>query len=336
MLISKGVIFLLLLASLQWIRNNSVNATNATVSVSSLSSHNSPTTTYKPTSPATSMVASSVTPAVTLKSPTDTNVTGTRSTVMENNSLNSSVTPTSSNILLSQTTHQVDFTTNDVTHSSTSISGMSPTLETSTTSSGLSAITKSYAGTTFVKPSETAPNHFTNVSSTTTFSPNKTQNGITVRPTSSILTTTSTTLLNTMSNHATTGLQMSAQTTSLHHSLSDGSAEEREHQKGKPSHGAVVFGAIVGAVLGSALIGLVGYFMCGTRKSELFGHQRLYDDTRNDPVSSQPGPANADSASLNISRKLTIFLDSTLSLIKSNPGLLGRFAFGDVHFNIGR
>ena len=49
------------------------------------------------------------------------------------------------------------------------------------------------------------------------------------------------------------------------------------------NHGAVVFGAVVGAVLGSALIGLAGYFMCTKRKSESFGHQRLYDDTRNDP-----------------------------------------------------
>lgn len=49
------------------------------------------------------------------------------------------------------------------------------------------------------------------------------------------------------------------------------------------SNGAVVFGAIVGAILGCALISLVGYFMCGKRKTDSFAHQRLYDDMRNDP-----------------------------------------------------
>lgn len=49
------------------------------------------------------------------------------------------------------------------------------------------------------------------------------------------------------------------------------------------SNGGVIFGAIVGVVLGTALIGLAGYFMCKKRKSEGFVHQRLYDDTRNDP-----------------------------------------------------
>lgn len=47
--------------------------------------------------------------------------------------------------------------------------------------------------------------------------------------------------------------------------------------------GGTVFGAIVGAVLGCALISLVGYFICGKRKPKSFAHQRLYDDTRNDP-----------------------------------------------------
>lgn len=48
-------------------------------------------------------------------------------------------------------------------------------------------------------------------------------------------------------------------------------------------NGGVIFGTIVGAMLGSALICLVGYLICGKRKTESFGHQRLYDDTRNDP-----------------------------------------------------
>ncbi|XP_062054044.1 mucin-15 [Lepus europaeus] len=45
----------------------------------------------------------------------------------------------------------------------------------------------------------------------------------------------------------------------------------------------VVFGAILGAILGASLLSLVGYLLCGRRKTDSFSHQRLYDD-RNEPV----------------------------------------------------
>ncbi|KAK1335869.1 hypothetical protein QTO34_003667 [Cnephaeus nilssonii] len=45
----------------------------------------------------------------------------------------------------------------------------------------------------------------------------------------------------------------------------------------------VVFGAILGAILGASLLSLVGYLLCGKRKTNSFSHRRLYDD-RNEPV----------------------------------------------------
>ncbi|XP_037695102.1 mucin-15 [Choloepus didactylus] len=45
----------------------------------------------------------------------------------------------------------------------------------------------------------------------------------------------------------------------------------------------VVFGAILGAILGASLLSLVGYLLCGRRKTDSFSHRRLYDD-RNEPV----------------------------------------------------
>ncbi|KAM5316283.1 mucin-15 isoform 2-T3 [Glossophaga mutica] len=45
----------------------------------------------------------------------------------------------------------------------------------------------------------------------------------------------------------------------------------------------VVFGAILGAILGASLLTLVGYLLCGKKKTSSFSHQRLYDD-RNEPA----------------------------------------------------
>ncbi|XP_073760940.1 mucin-15 isoform X2 [Callorhinus ursinus] len=45
----------------------------------------------------------------------------------------------------------------------------------------------------------------------------------------------------------------------------------------------VVFGTILGAILGASLLSLVGYLLCGKRKMDSFSHRRLYDD-RNEPA----------------------------------------------------
>lgn len=45
----------------------------------------------------------------------------------------------------------------------------------------------------------------------------------------------------------------------------------------------VVFGTILGAILGVSLLSLVGYLLCGKKQMDSFSHRRLYDD-RNEPV----------------------------------------------------
>ncbi|XP_044281709.1 mucin-15 [Varanus komodoensis] len=267
MLISKGMI--VLFASLQWIGNNGIYADSSTLSISSLSSTN----TSLPTS------------TVSLKSPTGSNGSTTKSTVTQNNAQSNSVTSTSSTISSSPVTHQQHFSTKDITHSSSSINGTLLPSQMPTTSSRLSSVEESY--TTHASSTVTAVKNFTTTNSSvnsTTISPSKTEmNATTVRPATSIPNTTSSTLQTTKYYNATTEFGTSNQTTPQHKPI-DSSAEAREPPKEKHRHGAVIFGAIIGAVLGSALIVLIVYFMCGQKKSAAFGHQRLYDDTRNDPV----------------------------------------------------
>ncbi|XP_013033215.3 mucin-15 [Anser cygnoides] len=76
----------------------------------------------------------------------------------------------------------------------------------------------------------------------------------------------------------TTELNYNFTNTSTISSNPEGTNEE------KTNKGGVIFGVTVGAILGSILIGLIGYFICGKKRSESFSHRRLYDDTRNDPV----------------------------------------------------
>ncbi|NXS48153.1 MUC15 protein, partial [Balaeniceps rex] len=77
------------------------------------------------------------------------------------------------------------------------------------------------------------------------------------------------------------------QTTEQNHNFSSSSTaspNSKDTNEEKTSKGGVIVGVTVGAILGSILIGLIGYFICGKKRSESFSHRRLYDDTRNDPV----------------------------------------------------
>lgn len=55
----------------------------------------------------------------------------------------------------------------------------------------------------------------------------------------------------------------------------------------KSNKGGVISGIIVGVILVSVLIGLIGYAVCGKRRSQSFSHRRFYDETRNDPGKAQ-------------------------------------------------
>ncbi|NWS11040.1 MUC15 protein, partial [Pachyramphus minor] len=77
------------------------------------------------------------------------------------------------------------------------------------------------------------------------------------------------------------------QTTKLNYNSSNpftASPNPKDANEDKTNIKGVIVGVIVGAILGFILIGLTGYFICGKKRSELFSHRRLYDDTRSDPV----------------------------------------------------
>ncbi|XP_040601934.1 mucin-15 isoform X2 [Mesocricetus auratus] len=59
-------------------------------------------------------------------------------------------------------------------------------------------------------------------------------------------------------------------------------SDSSDPPKGSKNTG-IIFGAILGGILGASLLSLVGYLLCGQRKTDSFSHRRLYDD-RNDPV----------------------------------------------------
>ncbi|XP_010009223.1 PREDICTED: mucin-15 [Nestor notabilis] len=76
------------------------------------------------------------------------------------------------------------------------------------------------------------------------------------------------------------------QTTELNHNFSNpstASPDSKDAEEDKTNNGGIIVVVIVGAILVPILIGLIGYFICGKKRSESFSHRRLYD-TRNDPV----------------------------------------------------
>ncbi|NXG06159.1 MUC15 protein, partial [Sakesphorus luctuosus] len=77
------------------------------------------------------------------------------------------------------------------------------------------------------------------------------------------------------------------QTTKLNYNSSHpsiASPNPKDANEDKTNKGGVIVGVTVGAILGFILIGLIGYFIFGKKRSESFSHRRLYDDTRSDPV----------------------------------------------------
>ncbi|NXI66676.1 MUC15 protein, partial [Anseranas semipalmata] len=77
------------------------------------------------------------------------------------------------------------------------------------------------------------------------------------------------------------------QTTELNYNstnTSTASFNSEDTNEEKTTREAVIYGVTIGAILGSILIALIVYFICGKKRSESFSHRRLYDNTRNDPV----------------------------------------------------
>ncbi|NXP75814.1 MUC15 protein, partial [Ramphastos sulfuratus] len=75
--------------------------------------------------------------------------------------------------------------------------------------------------------------------------------------------------------------------TELNHdfiTLPTASPHSKDAREDKTNKGGIIGGVIVGFIVVSILIIMIGYFICGKKRSESFSHRRLYDDTRNDPV----------------------------------------------------
>eukprot|EP00075_Anas_platyrhynchos_P001046 XP_005014320.1 mucin-15 isoform X2 [Anas platyrhynchos] len=88
-------------------------------------------------------------------------------------------------------------------------------------------------------------------------------------------------------NSPTTNFNTSQHTTELNSTTNSAefySSTRSSNPEGKTNKGGVIFGVAVGAILGCILIGLIGYCICGKKRSESFSHRRFYDDTGNDPV----------------------------------------------------
>ncbi|NWX77265.1 MUC15 protein, partial [Alca torda] len=169
-----------------------------------------------------------------------------------------------------------------INNSDTNFSRIPMSLPTLTSTDDSSGVTESAAAasTSTVTPSNSTVTYST-LSAVALPSANPSVNPTALFPTSVTLTSP------TMKDSPTPNLNPIHGTTELNHSfstLSTASPDLKDATEEKTNRGGVIVGVIVGAILGSILIGLIGYFICGKKRSELFSHRRLYDDTRNDPV----------------------------------------------------
>ncbi|XP_068117687.1 mucin-15 [Hyperolius riggenbachi] len=169
---------------------------------------------------------------------------------------NITIGPTSGNV----STSTDSFTTINATSPDVSSTTIPSGATTNTTSSNVSSET-----TTPKVPTYTPNTTFTNITTPETpYSPTPSSNS------SSLATTVL---------PATTELSQSTG-----NSASTNQSDWSGTSKDSGSSAGVVLGAIIGSILGIALVCLVAYFMCGSRKTSEFSHRRLYEDIRNDPV----------------------------------------------------
>ncbi|XP_067388220.1 mucin-15 [Emydura macquarii macquarii] len=292
MLPSSGIIFILLLASLWWTRSNGLSGT-----VSTTNTDNSPTTEKTPpahqgTSYRPGLIGTTGrTPsAINHGALTTANKNATtKSTAIESNTQSSSVAQRSTNgTVLFLTSQVAKGSTNGTNNFVTNVNRISPSSTISTTMSDLSTVTESNVPTSAGVSSKMVSRNFTAVtfktSSTATIS---TEDSLQSSTAMSSPSNTLTTLPTPMSGSVTTGFKAISQTSNVPQNFTNHSivpSNPKQPNKENNNNGGVVLGAIVGAILGSALIGLIGYLICGKRKSGLFSHQRLYDDTRSEPV----------------------------------------------------
>ncbi|XP_074004724.1 mucin-15 [Numenius arquata] len=281
---SCGIIFIFLLASLQWNKCNTEGTKANEINNGNSSVTDNNQSTVQPASHrfVLSLTTATTPPIASHAAPTTASAKEnvTKRTEMSSQPKSTSLRSTDGNTLSSNVTM---VSKGGINKSATNFSRIPVSLATFTSVGDFSGVTKSTAAasTSTVTPSNSTFTYSTS-SAAALPSDNPSINPPALFPTSITLTSTMI-----KKDSPTPNLNPTQQTTELNHNFSNNSTASSNSKDGneeKTNKGGVIVGVIVGAILVSVLIGLIGYFICGKKRSESFSHRRLYDDTRNDPV----------------------------------------------------
>ncbi|NXY31568.1 MUC15 protein, partial [Pomatorhinus ruficollis] len=171
-----------------------------------------------------------------------------------------------------------------ITNSATNIHRSSMSLATFRTTGDFSEVTKSAAAT---STSTVTPSHSTVIYTTLRVLVLPSGNS-SIKPTMLFLISVILTSPIVKQDSLTSNFNHIQQTTKLNHNSSNRTttSPNRKDASEDKNNKEVIVGIIVGAILGSVLICLVGYFIYATKRPESFSHSWLYDDTRSDPDNS--------------------------------------------------
>ncbi|KAM6133210.1 mucin-15 [Phoenicopterus ruber ruber] len=279
---SSGVFFIFLLVRLQWNKSNTegrkINETNnGNRSIRENNQYTAQPTSHTLVLPVTTAInPSTVSHAAATTANAKENITRRTETSSWPKSTpprSTDGTTSSSNVTLAST--------GGINNSATNFNRIPMSLATSTTTGDFSGETRGAAAT---STSTATPSNSTVTYSTPSAAalPSDTSS---INPTA--LLPTGITLTSPTVKQDTPTPNFNPKTTELNRNFSNpstASSNSKDVNEDKTNKEGVIVGVIVGAFLGSILIGLIGYFICVKKRSELFSHRRLYDDTRNNPV----------------------------------------------------
>ncbi|XP_064309406.1 mucin-15 [Phalacrocorax carbo] len=287
MRLSCGMIFIFLLVRLQWNKSSAegieVNGTNnGNSSIRDKNQSTAQPITYRLLlSMATATNPSTTSHAAPTTSNAKKNVTKGTETSSQPKSTPSTPPRSTDGPTLSSNVTMVS--TGGINNSATNFNRIPMSLATFTTMGDFSGVTKSAAAT---STSTAMPSNSTVTYSTPSAAMLPSGNS-SINPVSSFPTGITLTSPTVKQDSPTPNIYPTQQSTDQHHNSSNpstASPNSKDASEEKTSKEGVIFGVTVGATLGAILIGLIGYLICSKKRSELFSHRRLYDDTRNDPV----------------------------------------------------
>ncbi|KAM6205226.1 mucin-15 [Sarcoramphus papa] len=279
---SCGMIFIFLLVRLQWNKNNTEGRkVNETSNRNSSITDNNQTTVQPASQRFVLPMTTAINPStVSHAAPTTANAKENVTKRIEMSSRPKS-TPLRSTDGTTLSSNVTMVSKDGINNSATTLNRIPTSLATFTTMGDFSGVTKSATSTSTATPSNSTVTYSTPLA-TALPSGNSSINRTALFPTGITLTSPMV-----KQDSPTPNFNPIQQTTKLNHNFSNpstASSNSTDANEDKTNKEGVIVGVIVGAILGSILIGLIGYFICGKKRSELFSHRRLYDDTRNDPV----------------------------------------------------